>query len=58
MRLQKKSLRKSTDINLLMIDPSSIFTEEGLEEVLSRLVSRYIMNEYCLKNKVKFLDRS
>ncbi|WKC77739.1 hypothetical protein QIA31_01315 [Borreliella turdi] len=38
-------------------DPSSIFTEEGLEEVINRLVSsRYIMNEYCLKNKVKFLD--
>ncbi|WNY62635.1 hypothetical protein RAC47_00790 [Borreliella carolinensis] len=37
-------------------DPSSIFTEEGLEEVLNRLVSKYIMNEYCLKNKVKFLD--
>ncbi|WP_151060547.1 hypothetical protein [Borreliella turdi] len=38
-------------------DPSSIFTEEGLEEVINRLVSSgYIMNEYCLKNKVKFLD--
>ncbi len=37
-------------------DPSSIFTEEGLEEVINRLVSKYIMNEYCLKNKVKFLD--
>ncbi len=36
-------------------DPSSIFTEEGLEEVLSRLVSRYIMNEYCLKIKLSFL---
>ncbi|WP_024655629.1 hypothetical protein [Borrelia hispanica] len=35
---------------------SVIFTEEGLEKMLSEFIANYDLNDYCLKNKVAFLD--
>ncbi|QMU98966.1 hypothetical protein F0310_00760 [Borrelia sp. A-FGy1] len=35
---------------------SSIFTEEGLDKTLREFISNYDINDYCLKNKVSFLD--
>ncbi|AHH03122.1 Hypothetical protein BHY_0171 [Borrelia nietonii YOR] len=35
---------------------STILTEEGLEKTLIEFIANYDINDYCLKNKVVFLD--
>ncbi|WP_024654097.1 hypothetical protein [Borrelia persica] len=35
---------------------SVVLTEEGLEKTLSEFITNYDLNDYCLNNKVAFLD--